>query len=182
MKIEEAGDPHGGEKKGQNTVTDQNHEILKAHLVAVTKLLLNKAQMKAGVSITAGGPLDELQKLDLCRIAKQSGNDVIHLELATNDALRFGLVGICVVVPRDQICYMFSDCRLYLGQRKSKAVILPRPEARGHFRMGPGELIHVDGKPDDAEEGARRAHERLRSLIERAPCMQRQVRIEEIPG
>lgn len=164
-----------------NIVTDLNTASMKAHLAAVTKLLLSSAVLKPGVTLTAGGPLDHDQKVEVGRMASLSQTDVIHLEFATNDAGSFGMVGICVFAPREQICYIFSDCQLHLAQGKSRAVILPRPEARGHFRLAPRELIHVDGKPSDAsEEGILRAHARMRQLIERGACMNRQVRIEEI--
>lgn len=163
-------------------MTDQNTEAMKAYLAAVSKLLLGNAVLKPGVGITAGAPLDQLRKVELSRMAFQSQTDVIHLEFATNDAGRFGMVGICVFVPRGQICYVLSDCQLWLGERKSRAIILPSPEARGHLRMGKGELIHIDGKPSATpEEGIARAHERLRAIVERTPCMKRQVRIDEIP-
>jgi hypothetical protein len=163
-------------------VTDQNIAIMKACLAGVSKLLLGQSVLKPGVGIIAGKPLDQLKKTELSEMAFLSKTDVIHLEFATNDAGRFGLVGICVFVPRDQVCYAFSDCQLWLGHGKSKAVILPRPGARGHFRMGPGELIHVDGKPcGGLDEGIARAHARLCKIVERAPCVKRQVRIEEIP-
>lgn len=161
-------------------MTDQN-TAMKAHLAAVSKLLLGNAVLKPGVSITAGGPLDQLQKFDLGRMASQSQTDVIHLEFATNDSGNFGMVGICIFVPRDHICYMFSDCQLWLGQAKGRALILPRPEARGHFRMGPGELIHVEGKPSDVpESGVLRAHQRMSEIIKRGACMKRQVWIDDI--
>lgn len=60
-----SGDPHGGEVKDRNTVTDLNTETMKAYLAAVSKLLLGNAVLKPGVGITAGKPLDQLKKVEL---------------------------------------------------------------------------------------------------------------------
>nr|WP_314472535.1 hypothetical protein [uncultured Sphingomonas sp.] len=46
-------------------------------------------------------------------------------------------------------------------------MLLPKPNVRGHFRLAPGELMHVDRKPADIEDGVVRATARLAQLVER---------------
>jgi hypothetical protein len=163
------------------TVTDQNTASTHAHLAAVTKLLLGQTVLKTSVAITAGGPLDQPQKRRIASMAFLSETDVIHLEFATNDAGRFGLVGMCIFMPRDNACHLYNDCQLWLGEGKSRALILPLSAARGHFRLAPRELIHIDGKPCAApEEGIARAHARIGELMQHGVCVKRQVMIEDI--
>jgi len=168
-------------RKGLKTVTDQNTASMHAHVAAVAKLLLGSAVMKPGVAITAGVSLDHAQKKTVAYMALQSVTDVVHLEFATNDAGTFGLVGICIFLPRGNACHIFSDCQLWLGEGKSRALILPRPTSRGHFRLAPRELIHLDGKPcASPAEGIARAHDRVIEIMRRGACAMPQVRIDEI--
>jgi hypothetical protein len=164
-------------------VTESSTAIIHAHVAAVSKLLLGKAVMKPGVAITAGDPLGESQERNVAGMAHASQTDVIHLEFATNDAGGFGMVGICVFVPRDHVCYTYRDCRLWLGEGKSRALILPIAAARGHFRLAPCELIHIDGKPcGSPDDGVARAHLRRRQIMALAASVERQVKIEKIPA
>ena len=59
-------------------------------------------------------------------------------------------------------------------------MILPKPHVRGSFRLAPGEIIHVDRKPADVDEGVVRAEARLLRLVERGVDVTGQVEINEL--
>ena len=54
---------------------------------------------------------------------------------------------------------------LYLPKPGARAVILPESHVRGPLRLSPGELVHIDRKPVDIEDGVARAGARLAKLI-----------------
>ena len=92
------------------------------------------------------------------RTAALSGTDVVALEFGITADGRFGRNGITVYLPRDKGCYVQTDCHFWLSKAGNRAVILPRQESRGHFRLSPRELIHIDGKPAaDTTDGIARA-------------------------
>lgn len=126
--------------------------------MAVTKLLLGSRKMTHGVIITAGAFLDVAGRIGIGEMAVLSQTDVVHLEFVADKEGRFGMSGITLFAPRDNGCFIQTDCRLWLSRTGNRGVILPRPELRGHYRLSPRELIHIDGKPaQDSTEGMARA-------------------------
>jgi len=61
-------------------------------------------------------------------------------------------------MPRDNGCFVQTNCQSWLSKAGNRAAILPRPEFHGHFRLSPREIIHIDGKPAaDQADGIHRA-------------------------
>jgi len=132
--------------------------VMQACALAVTRLLLGNRKMKDGVVVTAGTPLDIAGRIRIGETAVLSQTDVVHLEFAADEGGRFGMSGITLFAPRDNGCFIQTDCRLWLSKAGNRGVILPRPASRGHYRLSPRELIHIEGKPaQDPVEGIARA-------------------------
>ncbi len=155
--------------------------IIRQHVAAISAMLLGNRRMKNGVTILAGEPLDMNGRLEVGLMAKQTNNDIIHLEFGDAADGTHVLSGINIMAPRDIAVYIQTECRLWLSRSGTRAIILPRPEVRGHFRLSPRELIHVDSKPADIEEGIRRAEDRLRKLVTRGAFPIGQVEIADLP-
>ncbi len=139
-------------------MTHHDDAILRAYTVAATRLLLGNRKLQDGVVVMGGEALGQKERTEMARTAALSGTDVVALEFGINADGRFGRTGITVYMPRDEGCYVQTDCRFWLSKAGNRAVILPRQESRGHFRMSPRELIHIDGKPaEDMVDGIARA-------------------------
>lgn len=148
-------------------MTDQA-SIMRDQVAAVHQLLVGKQRLTRSAAITGGAPLEPRHKVEIALIAAESQADLVHVEFAANDRGGFGIVGICLFIPRETRCWVLSDCRLWLGEGQTEARLIPGDDARGHFRLSLRELIHIDGKPDAIEEGVMRAHERLLALAPNA--------------
>ncbi len=141
-------------------------ETVRRHVAAVTHMLLCNRTMKPGAAIIAGDALGIEGRLALARQANVSGHDLVYLHFG-DTAEGYGLTTISIVVARDGICLGQTDCRLYLPKAGARAMILPQAHVRGLFRLSPGELLHIDRKPADAEDGIARARTRLAKLVSR---------------
>ena len=123
---------------------------------AIVKLLLGSRKLKPGVVITGGDPLGIEDKMEMGRHAVQTAADLLHLEYRTGP--NPALTGIALFLPRDGRCHIQSGCRLWLSKAGNRGVILPQAHVRGHFRLAPREIVHIDGKPaQDLSDGIERA-------------------------
>lgn len=123
---------------------------------AVVKLLLGTRKLKPGVAITGGDRLEIEDQIKIGHHAVETDADVLHLEFRTGPTL--ALIGIAMFLPRDGRCHIQSGCRLWLSKSGNRRLILPQAHVRGHFRLAPREIVHIDGKPaDDLSEGIERA-------------------------
>lgn len=151
-----------------STATADTTAVIHAHVHAIIEMLLQKRQLKQGVAITAGDPLDAAGLMNLAHAATKSQTDVIHLQFATSSNGHFDLTGIKVAAPRDNRCYVYQACRLWMPEDGTRAVIIPQAFVRGHFRLSPSQIIHVDGKPHGSvAEGMQRADAKLQELLRR---------------
>lgn len=123
---------------------------------AVVKLLLGNRKLKPGVAITGGDPLEIEDQIKMGRHAVETDADVLHLEYRTGS--NPALTGITMFLPRDGRCHIQSGCRLWVSKAGNRGLILPQDHVRGHFRLAPREIVHIDGKPAaDLSEGIERA-------------------------
>ena len=123
---------------------------------AVVKLLLGTRKLKPGVAITGGDPLEIEDKIKMGRHAVETDADVLHLEY--RDRPNPALTGIALFLPRGGRCHIQSGCRLWLSKAGNRGLILPQAHVRGHFRLAPREIVHVDSKPaEDLSDGIERA-------------------------
>jgi hypothetical protein len=141
-------------------------ETVRRHVPAVTQMLLCNRTMKPGAAIIAGDAVGIEGRLALAHQANVSGHDLVYLHFG-DTPIGYGLTNISIVVARDGICLGQTDCRLYLPKAGARAMILPQAHVRGLFRLSPGELLHIDRKPADAEDGIARARARLAKLVAR---------------
>ena len=146
--------PDAGMKQGDRTMTITTFEA--AVTRAVVKLLLGSRKLKPGVIITGGDPLEIEDKIEMGRHAVETDADVLHLEY--RDRPNPALTGIAMFLPRDGRCHIQSGCHLWLSKSGNRWLILPQNHVRGHFRLAPREIVHIDGKPaDDLSDGIERA-------------------------
>ncbi|WP_322963865.1 hypothetical protein [Sphingomonas fuzhouensis] len=123
---------------------------------AVVKLLLGARKLKPGVVITGGDPLGVEDKIEMGRHAVETDADLLHLEYRAGP--NPALTGIALFLPRDGRCHIQSGCHLWLSKSGNRGLILPQAHVRGHFRLAPREIMHIDGKPaEDLSEGIGRA-------------------------
>ncbi|MEN2786756.1 hypothetical protein ACFOKI_01345 [Sphingomonas qilianensis] len=167
------------EKKTVTLTTDQI-TIVRKHTAAVTSMLLGSRLLKPGTAITAGDQLDIAGRLQIAQVAREADADLVHLQFA-DTADGFCLSSIFIVMVRNGLCFGQPSCRLYLSKFGSRAVLLPQANVRGHFRLAPGEIIHVERKPDDVEAGIARAEAQVRKLVARGVCVAGQFEVTEIP-
>jgi hypothetical protein len=123
---------------------------------AVVRLLLGTRKLKPGVFVTAGDPLDIDGRIWLGQQAVDADIDLVHVEYLTGPSP--ALTGVMLFLPRGGRCHIQTGCRLWLSQSGKRGAIVPQSHVRGHFRLAPGEIVHVDRKPaDDLNDGIERA-------------------------
>lgn len=123
---------------------------------AVVKLLLGTRKLKPGIAITAGDALGIEDQIKMGRHAVETNADVLHLAFRTG--LAPALTDVAMFLPRGGFCHIQTGCRLWLSRAGNRGRVMPQPHVRGHFRLAPGEIIHIDGKPaEDLSEGIERA-------------------------
>ncbi len=148
---------------------------VRAHVAAVAKLVLGDKIIKPSMSIIAGEPLDAVGRLRLGEMATETQIDIIHLEFAIDGDGAAVMTGINLVLPRDALCYSWTACRLSLLPGQTRAVIAPRDQVRGHFKILPGEIVQVDSKPHALTAGIARAEHRLAALVRDGVDVNKQV-------
>jgi hypothetical protein len=167
-----------GTKIGKNQMT--NTAAARAHLAAVSTMLLGNRMLRPSAALLAGHRLDQLARLRLGQMACDAQADLVHLTFE-EQAGETIMTDISIFVPRDRICFSHPGCKLWLSKTGSRALLLPQPHVRGSFRLAPGEIIHLPFKPTDAEQGIARAEARLRRLVERGVDVAGRVVINDWP-
>ena len=141
--------------------------LVMEHVKAVTHLLLGDEGMQPGVAILGVEPLNDTGRIGLAHMAAASQTDIVALEFGPLANGAVTMVGINVVLERDGKAYVQSGCRLWKGNNRRRAIILPKPGSRGHFRLSPRELLHVDGAPAaNVGAGVERAYEWLCAQVQ----------------
>lgn len=155
-------------------------EIVRRHVEAVTQMLLGNRTLQPGAMIIAGELTGGNGPISIARMAHASSKDIVFLAFG-DTASGYALTDIFIVAVRNGICHVQPGCRLYLSTTGARAMILPQPNVRGHFRLSPGELIHLDRKPTDTENGVVRASARMNILIERGVQLDSRAVINTFP-
>ncbi|MDF2496105.1 hypothetical protein [Sphingomonas sp.] len=146
-------------------MTAENTEIVRRHVEAATQMLLGNGTLRPGAMIIAGETDGGEGRLALAHMAKASGKDVIFLAFKETEG-GYRLIDMMIAAVRSGICHLQTGCQLYLSKAGARAVILPQAHVRGHFRLSPGELVHLNRKPADIADGIRRAGARLARLTQ----------------
>lgn len=143
---------------------DQTAHV-RAHVAAVSKLLLGNKIMNPGLMIMAGDPLDRHQRIAFGRTAVEAQVDLVYLEFAIDEGDVPVMTGITLMLPRDTVCYVSTGCRLSLVPGKARAVIVPQEGAESHFKVLPSEILQVRGRPASLTAGCDRAATKLAMLV-----------------
>ncbi len=163
---EELDDPRGGDENRRTSMSDDFQSLVMAHVKAVTRLLLGDKGMQPSLAILGVEPLNDGGRIGLAHMAAASQTDLVVLEFDPRATGRLEIVGINVVVERDGKAYVQSGCRLWKGNNGRRGIILPTPGSRGHFRLSPREILHVDSAPGtNAGAGVDRASGWLRAQV-----------------
>lgn len=156
--------PGLGMKKGTEQMTDTATATMRRHVHAITRMLLGDQVLKPGLAITAGQVLTPAGLARIATLAHESQTDLIHLDFSIEEE-DVTLRDIVIAAPRDKQCFVYTRCRLAQIRGKRHAVILPQAAARGHFRILPGEIVHMPNKPAKLTEGTSFAARRLDRLV-----------------
>jgi len=148
---------------------------VRAHVAAVSKLLLGNKTMNPGLMILAGDPLDPLQRLAFGRTAVEAQVDLVYLEFTIGDDVVPVMTGINLMLPRDTICHAWTGCRLSLVPGKTRAVIVPQDGANFHFKVLAGEILQVRGRPASMTGGSDRAATKMAALVRDGVDLRNQV-------
>ena len=111
---------------------EAEHQIMGRYLDTVHKMLLNGKSLMPGLSLIAGDRRGPDNPMQVAMVAKESGEDVIHLGFERIDG-DYRFVEITIYMPRDGVTHIISGCRLYVGGGNSRAVILPQIGKKGSF-------------------------------------------------
>lgn len=143
---------------------DQTAHV-RAHVAAVSKLLLGNKTMNPGLMILAGDPLSPLNRIEFGRTAVEAQVDLVYLEFTIGEDGVPVMTGIIVMLPRDTVCYVSTGCRLSLVLGKVRAVIVPQDGAYSHYKVPAGEVLQVRGRPASLMPGCDRAAAKLAVLV-----------------
>lgn len=174
--------PDPGEEKDtkMTNTTAAVTDTMRRHITAITKMLLGRATMRPGLAMVAGSLLNEAGIIRIAQLASDSRNDLIHLDFAI-DGDAATLREIIIAVPRDNGVHVHRRCRLAQRPEDRHAVLLPRDEVRGHFKVAPDEIIQVRTKPADLlVEGVAFAARRLEQLVRDGVDVTGQVVLHEL--
>jgi hypothetical protein len=153
---------------------------MRRHIEAFSKMILGKATMKRGLAVVAGTLLNDTGVIRIASIAHESDQDIIYLDFKIGDDTA-DLREIIVVAARDGHCHVLRNCRLAQRPNDRRAVLLPGDHIRGHLRIAPDEIIHVDGKPQTlVRQGIAFAQRRYERLRRSDMNLDRQVRITDL--
>lgn len=159
----------------------QSNIIIRKHVEAIVALTLGNRRMKSSLAILAGEPMDMAAHVQLAQLGAMSHTDSLYVEFDGVDTPTPVMTGITIIAPRDMVCHIQTGCQLYLSKSGTRAVLLPKDNVRGLFRAAPGEIIHIDRKPIDAEAGILRAQTALRKLVMRGVDVRDRADIFEVP-
>jgi hypothetical protein len=143
---------------------DQTAHV-RAHVAAVSKLLLGNKTMNPGLMILAGDPLSALNRIEFGRTAVEAQVDLVYLEFTIGEDGAPVMTGIIVMLPRDTFCYVSTGCRLSLVLGRVRAVIVPQDGADSHFKVLAREILQVRSRPASLEAGCDRAAAKLAMLV-----------------
>lgn len=162
-------------------MTDPTTAIIRRHVEAITRMLIEDQKLEPGLAITAGRMLKPQGIAEIALIAEQSDMDLIHLDFTIRDDSAT-LSNIIVAAPRDHRCFVYTHCRLSQIPGTRHAVILPTDDVRGHFRILPGEILHLPNKPIELRrEGIGFAAQRLAQLVRDGAKVNGQIDVFEVP-
>lgn len=142
--------------------------FIRDHLSAVRRMLLGGSRFRDGVVLTGGDVLDAGQKLALAHGVAVSDADLIHLEFDHDDRGTYRLRSLVLMLPRDGVVHLKSDCWLWLSKSGKRTLVLPPAGHLGAFQLEPGELVQVLQRPADEKAGLVRANKRLARYVETA--------------
>lgn len=146
-------------------MTDTVTPTMRRYVHAITRMLLGDQPLKPGLAITAGQVLTPAGLARIATLAHESQTDLIHLDFSIEDG-DVTFRDIVIAAPRDKQCFVYTRCRLAQIRGKRHAVILPQAAARGHFRILPGEIVHMPNKPTKlTTEGTAFAARKLDRLV-----------------
>ncbi len=147
-------------------MSDDFQALVMKHVTAVTRLLLGDKGIQPSVAILGIEPLDDTGRRGLAHMAAASQTDIVALEFGPLANGRVEIVGVNVVVERDGRTFFQSDCRLWKNDNGRRGIILPKLGSRGHFRLTPQKILHIDGEPvANSEVGVERASNWLRARV-----------------
>ena len=146
-----------------------------AHLAAVSKLLLGNKTMKPGLMILAGDPLSPPNRIKFGCTAVEAQVDLVYLEFTIGKDDLPVMTGINVMLPRDNVCYASTGCRLTLLPGMARAVLMARDGADYHFKVLAGEILQVRGRPASLMSGCNHAATKLATLVRDGVDVQNQV-------
>lgn len=141
---------------------------VRAHVAAVSKLLLGGKILKPSLAILAGEELLLPSRLEFAQMTNETNKtnvDIFYLAFAIDADGEPMMTGITVFLPRDGTCYAWTGCRPSLLPGQARAVLGPQDNIRGHFRILPGEVVQVNNKPAAPARGAERASQRLAAMV-----------------
>lgn len=153
---------------------DQTAHV-RAHVAAVSKLLLANKTMNPGLMILAGDPLDPSQRIAFGRTAVEAQVDLVYLEFTISDDGVPKMTGMNLMLPRDTIWHAWTGCRLSLVPGKTRAVIVPKEGANFHFKALAGEILQVRGRSASLASGRDRAATKLAALVRNGVDLTNQV-------
>lgn len=161
-------------------MTDPTTAIIRRHVEAITRMLIQDQKLEPGLAITAGQMLKPQGIAEIALIAEQSDMDLIHLDFTIRDDSAT-LSNIIVAAPRDHRCFVYTRCRLSQIPDTRHAVILPTDDVRGHFRILPGEILHIPHKPAELlTEGVGFAERRLTEFVRDGVNVNGQIDVFEV--
>ena len=143
---------------------EAENQIMARYLGAIHQMLLRGKALKPGLSLIAGDRRTPDNPLQVAMAAKDSDEDIVHLGFERIDG-EYRFVELTLYAPRDGATHIFSGCRLYIGERNGRALILPPIGKKGSFRVKDNEIVHLRRMPSDRDQGIKRADERLQTLL-----------------
>ena len=153
---------------------DQTAHV-RAHVAAVSKLLLANKTMNPGLMILAGDPLDPSQRIAFGRTAVEAQVDLVYLEFTIGDDGIPVMTWINLLLPRETICHAWTGCRLSLVPGKTRALIVPKEGANFHFKALAGEILQVRGRSAALASGCDRAATKMAALVRDGVDLRNQV-------
>lgn len=151
---------------------------VRAHVAAVSKLLLGNKTMNPSLMIVAGEPLNPVSQLEIGSAMAEAKIDLVYLEFTIGEGNVPVMTGIDVMLPHDTVCYVSTGCRLSLLPGKARAVILPQDRADFHFKVLSGEIVQVRGRPGALASGCDRAAAKLCALVRGGVDVEGQVALQ----
>lgn len=160
--------PFGGMKiRNIQMITETEHKVATAHVVAIQKMLLKGIIPEQGLAFSAGYKSEANDIFEISEIAHSSQHDLVYLGFEWIDG-EFQLTEISLYICQGRGVLHVPSCRLYSASATDCAILVPPSGTSGTFTLAADRIVQRSEVPERIDNGVNLAKRWLVSLVNEA--------------